>query len=43
MVDELYGLNRRVMGLESGELLRQASAPCGVKREEFLDEQHLGP
>ncbi len=39
MVDELYGLNRRIMGLESG-LLKQA-ARRGVKRQEFLDE-HVG-
>ncbi|MBT6203474.1 MAG: sigma-70 family RNA polymerase sigma factor, partial [Rhodospirillaceae bacterium] len=39
MVDELYGLNRRVIGLEGG-LMRQA-ARRGVKRVEFL-EQHVG-
>ncbi len=39
MVDELYGLNRRIMGLESG-LLKQA-ARRGVKRQEFLEE-HVG-
>ncbi|MBN34588.1 MAG: RNA polymerase sigma factor RpoD [Rhodospirillaceae bacterium] len=39
MVDELYGLNRRIIGLESG-LLKQASRR-GVKRHEFLEE-HVG-
>jgi len=39
MVDELYGLNRRVIGLESG-LLKQATRR-GIKRHEFLEE-HVG-
>tara|TARA_Y100001970_G_scaffold187325_1_gene227896 strand:- start:8488 stop:10530 length:2043 start_codon:yes stop_codon:yes gene_type:complete len=39
LVDELYGLNRRMLGLE-GELMRLA-IKRGVKREEFL-KQYLG-
>ncbi len=39
MVDELYGLNRRLVGIE-GQLLRQA-VRRGVRRNEFLDE-HVG-
>ncbi|MBC6440817.1 MAG: RNA polymerase sigma factor RpoD [Rhodospirillales bacterium] len=39
MVDELYGLNRRIIGLESA-LLKLASRR-GVKRNEFLEE-HVG-
>jgi RNA polymerase primary sigma factor len=34
LVDQLYGLNRRLIGLE-GKLLRLAER-CGVKRDEFL-------
>ncbi|MCC7275350.1 MAG: RNA polymerase sigma factor RpoD [Alphaproteobacteria bacterium] len=34
LVDELYGLNRRLVGFE-GRLLRLAES-CGVRREEFL-------
>ena len=39
LVDELYGLNKRVLGLE-GQLLRLA-VKKGVKREDFL-KQYLG-
>jgi RNA polymerase primary sigma factor len=39
LVDEIYGLNRRVIGFE-GELMRLAMKR-GVKREEFL-KQYLG-
>tara|TARA_Y100001934_G_C12386765_1_gene796666 strand:+ start:12685 stop:14703 length:2019 start_codon:yes stop_codon:yes gene_type:complete len=39
LVDELYGLNRRVIGLE-GKLLRLA-VKRGVKREDFL-KQYIG-
>ena len=39
LVDEIYGLNKRVIGLE-GELMRLAMKR-GVKREEFL-KQYLG-
>nr|WP_298688437.1 RNA polymerase sigma factor RpoD [uncultured Dongia sp.] len=38
LVDQLYGLNRRLMGLE-GQLMRQ-SMKAGVKREEFLQKYY---
>ncbi|MBI2254604.1 MAG: RNA polymerase sigma factor RpoD [Proteobacteria bacterium] len=38
LVDQMYGLNRRLMGLE-GQLLRQ-TAKAGVKREEFLQKYY---
>ena len=39
LVDQLYGLNRRLTNIE-GKIMRLAMS-TGVKREEFLD-QHLG-
>ncbi len=36
MVEQLYGMNRKLMGLE-GQFMRLA-CDCGVKREEFLQE-----
>jgi RNA polymerase primary sigma factor len=38
LVDQMYGLNRRLMGLE-GQLLRQ-TMKAGVKREEFLQKYY---
>jgi len=38
LVDQLYGLNRRLMGLE-GQLMRQ-TMKAGVKREEFLQKYY---
>ncbi|WP_374385120.1 RNA polymerase sigma factor RpoD [Dongia sp.] len=38
LVDQMYGLNRRLMGLE-GQLMRQ-TAKAGVKREEFLQKYY---
>ena len=35
LVDQLYGLNRRLLGFE-GKMLRMAER-CGVKRQDFLD------
>ena len=39
LVDQLHGLNRRLVGAE-GKLLRMAEA-CGVKRQDFLNH-HMG-
>ncbi|HXS40045.1 MAG TPA: RNA polymerase sigma factor RpoD [Stellaceae bacterium] len=39
LVDQLYGLNRRLVGAE-GKLLRLAET-CGVKRQDFLNH-HIG-
>ncbi len=39
LVDQLYGLNRRLVGAE-GKLLRLAEG-CGVKRQDFLNH-HIG-
>ncbi|MGH7033528.1 MAG: RNA polymerase sigma factor RpoD [Stellaceae bacterium] len=39
LVDQLYGLNRRLVGAE-GKLLRMAET-CGVKRQDFLNH-HIG-
>src|SRR5579864_7722809 len=39
LVDQLYGLNRRLVTVE-GKLLRMAEA-CGVKRQDFLNH-HIG-
>src|SRR5579864_3178564 len=39
LVDQLYGLNRRMVTVE-GKLLRMAEA-CGVKRQDFLNH-HIG-
>jgi RNA polymerase primary sigma factor len=38
LVDQMYGLNRRLMGLE-GQLMRQ-TMKAGVKREEFLQKYY---
>ncbi|HEX6103697.1 MAG TPA: RNA polymerase sigma factor RpoD [Alphaproteobacteria bacterium] len=38
LVQQLYQLNKRLMGLE-GQLLRQAES-CGVKREQFLERYY---
>ncbi len=39
LVDQLYGLNRRLTNIE-GKIMRLATS-CGVKRDDFL-EHHLG-